>query len=87
MTTTKPTITRNQAIKDARKKVSALYAFGNQYRYSVTCDCCHNSVRESIPRDYYSAQSSRAQAMIDLARNALGLDATQYNGDAWTNYV
>ena len=79
-------ITRNQAIKLARKNVSQLTPLGNSYRYSryiVRLNAWH----ESTPREYYSAQFNRSQALVDIARDAMGLTPRQYDGGAWTAYL
>jgi hypothetical protein len=79
-------ITRNQAIKIARKNVSTLSKFGDSYKYATYIHQ-FDAWRESSPREYYHAQSHRSQNMIDIARDAMGLDAVQYDGGSWTDYV
>ena len=79
-------VTRNQAIKLARQNVSQLTPLGNGYRYSRYIFSL-NAWQESTPREYFSAQFNRSQALIDIARDAMGLTPRQYDGGAWTTYL
>jgi len=77
---------RTKLIQHARKTVSTLYRMGCGYvfrRYDPT----FNAWRESIPMDYHKALAARAQALIDIAREAADKDPVQYDGGNWTNYV
>ena len=78
--------TRNKAIKLARNNVSELSAFGDSYTFS-TYSPMHSVWRQSVPRNYHNAQSARSQTLIDIARDAIGLDAVQYDGGSWINYL
>jgi len=80
------TTTRNAAIKTARSNISSLYAFGDNHRYNYYCDTAQ-CWRESTPREYHAALASRSQALIDCVRDMMGMDAVQYDGGAWTDYV
>ena len=77
---------RNQAINHARENVGNLYPFAGQWRFR-RYDVAKGAAWESIPRDYAGAQVTRAQALIDSARDFLELDPVQYDGGAWTDYV
>ena len=78
--------TRNQAITHARENVTSLYPFAGQWRFR-RYDVARGAAWESILRDYAGAQTARAQALVDSARDFLELDPVQYDGGAWTDYV
>lgn len=77
---------KTKAIRHAREYVSQLYPMGCGYYYKRWDDKL-NAWRVSQPRSYCRAQSARAQALIDEARDYLGWTPIQYDGGKWTNYV
>ena len=78
--------TRNQAIRHARQVIGQLSPFGGNYIFSWR-DPSVNARRESIPRDYWSALANRSQALIDSARDFLGLPPVHYDGGSWLDYI
>lgn len=78
--------TRNQAIKHARESIGNLYPFAGKWRFHRH-DATRGASWESVPRDHAGAQVARAQALVDSARDFLGLPPVQYDGGAWTEYV
>jgi hypothetical protein len=78
--------TRNQAIRHARENIASLYPCAGQWRFRRYY-IAKGASWESIPRDYSGSQVARAQALVDSARDFLGLPPVQYDGGAWTDYV
>ncbi len=78
-------MTKNQATRDARDAVS-IRQQGSQWIVGVyRADA--RAIHESTPCSYWQALHNAAQARVDHARRALGLDLTQYNGGPWTDYL
>ena len=80
------TLERTAAIKLARKRVSTLFRFGDSYKYKRYIAKL-DAWQETTPREYFSAQFNRSQALIDIARAAMELPPKQYDGGAWTDYL
>lgn len=79
-------MTRNQAIKLARDRVTKITKLSEGYSFSF--QHVRGPFTSSIPRDYRLAQIDRAQKMIDIACELLGIeDYPQYYGGDWTNYI
>jgi hypothetical protein len=83
-------ITKTKAIKTARERVSELYRLGDNYKY-MAYDPGMDAWHESWPRDYWSARASRAEALIQVAMEAMGHDDgdkyIRYDGGSWTDYI
>lgn len=83
-------ITKTLAIKTAREHVSELYAFGENYRFTVY-DAERELWIESYPANYWAARSARSEALIQKARETMGYSDgeqyLQYNGGSWTEYI
>jgi hypothetical protein len=79
-------MTKTQAIKDARDSVTELYLFGDGYKHNAY-DHSLGMWRESLAQPLAAARASRSQSLIDDARRARGLEAVQYDGGKWTDYV
>lgn len=77
---------KTQSIAHARKTVSMLYRMGRGHTFRRFYPAI-NAWRESIPMEYHKAMAARAQALIDVAREAADKFTVQYNGGNWTDYV
>ena len=82
---THTTMTKNQAIRDARDAVS-ISQQGRQYIVGVY-DADARAIRQGSSSDYWQTMHNASQARIDHARTALGLDLIQYNGGEWIQYL
>jgi hypothetical protein len=80
------------AIRHARQNVSALTTLGNSYVYT-RFDASANAWRQSVPSDYWTAMANRQTALIETAREFLGIDPYangQYGsnvGGSWTKRI
>jgi hypothetical protein len=78
--------TKSAAIAHAKQFTSAMMPNGSGWYYT-TYDADLQAWYQRQPTGYSQAVSNRAQSMIDLACEFLGVDAPQYNGGKWTDYV
>ena len=84
---TKIITNKREAIRITREAFGNLYKFGTQYRFNYYYRAC-NAWRESTPRDYWSALATRAQMMLDHARELMGKDPVQIvEGASWHNQI
>ena len=79
-------MTKTAAIQHARNNVATVHRFAGQWCFN-RYDIVEGAVWVSIPKDYYTAQMDRSQALIDSAAKALEVPTPQYTGGLWTNYV
>jgi hypothetical protein len=77
---------KSTAIAAARETVGELSPIGDGYKF-LTYDCGVNAWRESNAAPYHVARANRSQALIDGARQFLGLDQVRYDGGPWTDYI
>ena len=75
-----------QAIAHARANVSTPHRMGGGWQYLVYRPDC-NAWAQSINADWHRVQASRAQALINAARDAMGAPCVQYDGGPWQAYV
>jgi hypothetical protein len=81
------TMTKTAAIAHARRTVSALYPFGDGYRYTIA-DPNRRAAYETHPRPYHAAAAARRADLITAARAALDLpeiDPATMDGGRWTD--
>jgi hypothetical protein len=79
---------KTQAIRAAQEAVGTLYRFGNGYKYN-SFDEAMNTWRESNSSNYHTAQTSRANMLIQVARKKMGMEEVYlpYECGSWIDYV
>jgi hypothetical protein len=78
--------TRNAAIKHARENVGQVYYFGGGYAFNVW-DERVEAWRQCGPKPFAEIVTLRAQALVEVACQFLGVDPKPYDGGQWTDYV
>ena len=85
--------TASQAIQTARRRVSDILPFGDQYQVQ-TYDVERRAWWQNHPTNYFAARRMRTEALIEEAFVVLGYErlcamhmASQYSGGDWRAYV
>ena len=79
-------LTKVKAIKFARKQVSQPTKLGDGWKYSVF-DPHRDLWVESRPMHRWNMDVARTQDLIDIAREAMGLEPVMYTGGQWADYL
>jgi hypothetical protein len=81
-------IPKTTAIIAARRAV-VIHRCGDRWLVSKFEPACmgRRAWMDGVPSDWWTARRNYAQQCLDHAREAMGLDAVQYDGGEWTNYL
>jgi len=74
-------MSRNQAIKKAKARVSKLI-YCNGFDWQFTID-----EQYTQPAPHKVSQYRRAQKLIEIARREMGLSQLNYIGGSWEQYI
>ena len=79
-------LTKVKAIKHARKRVSQPVRIGDDWKFSVY-DPKRDIWVESQLMHRWKMDVVRTQDLIDIAREAMGLEPVMYTGGQWADYL
>lgn len=79
-------LTKVKAIKHARKMVSQPVRIGDDWKFSVY-DPDRDIWVESQLMHRWKMDVARTQDLIDIAREAMGLEPVMYTGGQWADYL